>query len=69
MLDKIMYLNSNHIVLIFTNRKPFHIRSTEGNALALYKWLITPTTAPLSLHEFVVAMDAEETQCTSLKIA
>lgn len=59
MLDKIYFKNSKEIVLIFTNRSPVTISSSEGNAYQLYLWMSVKTH--LTFEEFMVALKEEKT--------
>ena len=61
MLDKVMIVSKNEVVLIFTNRSPVTITSSEGNAYEVYLWLFTPTAATLTLSEFSSAVMSEDT--------
>lgn len=61
MLDKIMYTNTNKLTLVFTDRSPVTITSSEGNALELFLWLVTPTKSNLTLPEFTSALAEEDT--------
>ncbi len=39
MIDKMLYVNSNKVVVYFTNRQPLEITTDNGMAFALYLWL------------------------------
>lgn len=40
MIDKMLYVNSNRVIVYFTNRQPLEITTDNGIAFALYLWLI-----------------------------
>lgn len=66
MQDKVLIVSANEVVIYFTNRKPFSIHSSEGNAYEMYLWLQTPTAAPLILNEFITALKGEDTCIISI---
>lgn len=45
MIDRIYFKSIYEIVIIYTNRKPFTIRSSEGNALELLQQLLSMNEA------------------------
>lgn len=69
MLDRIVKLNDKELYLIFTDRPPVTIYSSEGRVLDMYKWMYAAPKVPLTLAEFKTALDAEDTQCIHLKTA
>lgn len=40
MLDKIIFVNPNKVVLIFTHRQPFTVHTDNNTALALASYLL-----------------------------
>lgn len=42
MVDKIFYKNENEVVIIYTHRSPFTVRTDNGTALALCMELLSP---------------------------
>lgn len=64
MLDKIVYISTHELHLIYSNRTPVVLHSDE-NVLTLLDWFFTKT--PQSLETFETARASEgETTCSIL---
>lgn len=42
MLDKIIYIDNNNVMLIYTHKNPVMITTDNGTAMDLCNWLLTP---------------------------
>ena len=68
MVDKIYSKSEYEITIVFTNKAPLTITSSEPNAYQLWEWLTTPTAAQLTFPQFQSALagQTEETQNVQL---
>lgn len=66
MIDKLVLLNKNTLLVIYTNKATVTLRSDES-VLLLADWLFTPSTH--NLNTFTLARAAEsETTCPAIAL-
>jgi predicted metal-dependent peptidase len=69
MIDKLVKISDNEVLIVFTDGPPFTVTSSEGTAVQLALWLLSPTR--LNSEQFARALttQGEDTLCSILKAA
>lgn len=62
MIDKLVLTKNDTVTIIYTDKSAVTLTTDQGDPLALFNWLMTPTVVRLSDYKQAVASAEEVTQ-------